>query len=398
MKQVSMVMAVAGMTLLVPVAPIWAQAGVVAQAAVEDTYKVSPGDVLGITVLGHPEFSLNAQVLPDGTFAYPFLGVVQVQGLSRDQIRKLITDKLISSKQLVRPVVTVNVVERERREVVVSGTIRGGVVPLKNGDRILDALNAVGGLGTDRYEFFTAELLRDGKVIPLNLVKIHANDSEYNLELKNKDQLVVRAKTRNEISVTVIGPLAKGNGGTMELPKDRSIVTVLNDLGGISEYASLKNATILRGNKTIPVDLRGYRKSGKLEKDVPLEPGDILNIPRNEERFKINGQVGMSGEQLYPEDRTLTLFDALTLAKIPPVGAELKKVRLTRVEKGVTTSQTYDVDKMLKGDRSADVALLPGDDIFVPATDPNKRRMGFTEYMGILGSVASVIFLLRQLR
>jgi len=392
-----MVMAVAVLSVL-PLSSVWAQAGVVAQATAEDTYKVSPGDVLAITVLGHAEFSLNAQVLPDGTFAYPFLGVVQVNGLTRDQIRKLITDKLISSKQLVRPVVTVNVVERERREVVVSGTIRGGVVPLKNGDRILDALNAVGGLGTDRYEFFTAELLRDGKVIPLNLEKIHANDSEYNLELKNKDQLVVRAKARNAISVTVIGPLAKGNGGSIELPKDRSIVTVLNDLGGVTDYASLKNATILRGDKTIKVDLRGYRKNGRIENDVPLEPGDILNIPRNEDRFKINGMVGTSGEQLYPEDRSLSLFDALTMAKIPPTGADLKKVRLTRVEKGVTTTQTYNVEKMLNGDRSADVALVPGDDVFVPATDPNKRRLGPMEYMGMIGSLASVLFLLRQIR
>ena len=61
-------------------------------------------------------------------------------------------------------------------------------------------------------------------------------------------------------------------------------------------------------------------------------------------------------------------------------------------------TQTFDVEQMLKGDRSKDMALLPGDDIFVPATDPNRRRMGVMEYVGIIGSLASVLFLLRSVR
>lgn len=363
----------------------------------KDTYIISPGDSLAITILNHPEFSINAKVLPDGTFAYPFLGVIQAQGLTREQLRKTISDKLVSSKQLVRPVVTVNVVGTEVKEVIVSGTIRGGKVVLKDGDRILDALSAVGGLGTDRYEFFNAELFRDSKIVALDLSKIYANDPVFNMLLKANDQIIVVAKAKNAIAVTVIGQIANGHGGSVELPRDKSIVSVLNDLGGVSELASLKNATILRGDKSIPIDLRGYRK-GRIEKDFLLEAGDIINIPRNEARFKINGMVDAKGEQLYPEDRTLSLFDALTLAKIPSMGADLKKVRLTRIDKGVVTTKIFDVDKMLKGDRSQDIALIPDDEIFVPAVNINKQRISPMEILNGLGGLAGILFALRNIR
>ena len=364
----------------------------------KDSYKISPGDLISITVLKYPEYFINAKVLPDGTFAYPFLGVINAKGLTREQLQKTITDKLISSKQLVRPIVTVNIVGTEVKEVIVSGTVRGGKVALKDGDRILDVLGAVQALsGTDRYEFFTAELFRGSTKTPLDLAKIYANDQNFNLVLEGGDQIIINAKPKNSIAITVIGLMANGHGGTVELPRDKSIISVLNELGGVSDLASLKNATILRGDKTISVDLRGYKK-GRLDKDFILEPGDIINIPKNEEHFKINGQVAITGELPYPEDRVLTLFDALTMAKIPPTGAELKNVRLTRAEKGVVTTRTFNVDNMLKGDRTKDIELIPGDEIYVPATDLNKRRLGPMEILTGISGVAGLLFALRNIR
>jgi protein involved in polysaccharide export with SLBB domain len=57
-----------------------------AQDKIAEDYKVVAGDVLGISVLRHPEFSLNAQVLPDGTFAFPILGRLKAAGKTREQI------------------------------------------------------------------------------------------------------------------------------------------------------------------------------------------------------------------------------------------------------------------------------------------------------------------------
>ncbi|WP_395094989.1 polysaccharide biosynthesis/export family protein [Armatimonas sp.] len=374
----------------------------VTQEKLAEDYRINPGDVVSIIVINHPEFSLNGQVLPDGTFVFPILGKITAAGRTRDQIASEIAKGLKEKKQLTRPNVTVNVVQREPREITILGTVRGaGKLVLKENWTILDALGAAGGIAsgsasaTTRYEFYKADLFRDAKVIPLDLAKIYANDSAHNLLLKNGDMINVTVLDRNQITVTVIGEVGAGRGGTVELPKDGAILSLLNDLGGVTDKAALSKATILRKGKVLKVDLRGYKK-GKIENDILLEGGDVLTIPKLEARYKINGAVGKQGEQDYPDDRTLTLFDALTIAGIPPTGADLKKVKLTRVEKGVSTTEEINIEKMLKGDRSRDKEIQPDDEIFVPATDPNKRKWGSTQdFLGLLGLLPSLYFIFR---
>ena len=297
---------------------------------------------------------------------------------------------------------TVNVVQQEPREITILGAVRGaGKLVLKENWTILDALGAAGGIASGsasaatRYEFYKADLFREAKVIPLDLAKIYANDPAYNLLLKKGDMINVTVLDRNQITVTVIGEVGSGRGGTVELPKDGSILSLLNDLGGVTDKAALSKSTILRKGKILKVDLRGYKK-GKIENDILLEGGDVLTIPKLEARYKINGAVGKQGEQDYPDDRTLTLFDALTIAGIPSTGADLRKVKLTRVEKGVSTTEEINIEKMLKGDRSRDKEIQPDDEIFVPPTDPNKRRWGSTQdFLGLLGILPGLYFILR---
>lgn len=386
------------LVLTAPLNLVYAK-GINVQEKKVENYRISIGDSLAITVLNHPEFSLSAQVLPDGTIAYPILGKISVVGRTRDEIGAEIASGLKKKNQLNKPFVTVNVIQQEVREITVLGTVRGaGKLPLKEGWTVLDALGAAGGVGTagttDRYEFYTAQLFRDSEVIPLDLGKVFANDSVANIPLKNGDKIYVSVKPRSEITITVIGEIANGHGGTVELPKDRSIITVLNDLGGVSELAALSKSTILRKGNIIKIDLRGFKK-GVIENNLLLEGGDVLTIPRLEDRYKINGVIGKPGEPFYPEDRKLTLFDVLTQSGIPASGANLKKVSLTRVTNGVATTQTHDVEKMLKGDRSQDTEVLPGDEIYVPPVDPNKRRFGLQEIFGLLTVLPGLYFLLR---
>jgi polysaccharide biosynthesis/export protein len=385
--------------------PSWARhEEALQQEKLAEDYRIGSGDVLTITVLGSPEFSLNAQVLPDGTFVYPILGKIRAAGRTREEIASEIARGLKEKKQLTRPNVTLNVIQQERREITVLGAVRGaGKLELREKWTILDALGAAGGIGTgatatDRFEFYKAELFRDAQVITLDLAKIYANDPTQNLLLKNGDKIYVTTLDRNRISVTVIGEVgAAGRGGAVELPKDRSIITLLNDMGGVTERAALSKATILRQGQLTSIDLRGYKK-GKLEKEILLEGGDVLTIPKIDSHYKVNGLVTIKGGELdYPDDRTLTLFEALTLSGIPSNGGNLKEVKLTRLENGVSTTQKVDVEKMLKGDRSQDMAIQPGDEIYIPASDPNKRRWGtLQDWLSLAGVLPGLYFLFRR--
>ena len=106
--------------------PGWAHGSpTVTQEKLAEDYRINPGDVVSIIVINHPEFSLNGQVLPDGTFVFPILGKIKAAGRTRDEIASEIAKGLKDKKQLVRPNVTVNVVQQEPREITILGAVRG---------------------------------------------------------------------------------------------------------------------------------------------------------------------------------------------------------------------------------------------------------------------------------
>jgi polysaccharide export outer membrane protein len=58
------------------------------------TYRIGTGDVLQISILGHPELSRVIPVKPDGNISFPLLNDVKVSGLSVMDVAKLLRDKL----------------------------------------------------------------------------------------------------------------------------------------------------------------------------------------------------------------------------------------------------------------------------------------------------------------
>jgi len=50
------------------------------------SYRVSPEDVLDITVQDHTDLSKVAVVLPDGTISYPYVGEFKASGMTLREI------------------------------------------------------------------------------------------------------------------------------------------------------------------------------------------------------------------------------------------------------------------------------------------------------------------------
>lgn len=369
-------------------------AGLTRQAQ-EEAYRIAARDVLKISVQSHPEFNLESQVQPDGTISYFALGKIVVAGKTTIQVEEEIAAGLKKAKLLVRPRVNIALL-REKREVSITGAVKSSAkLELRDGWRVLDALGAVGGIGTDRYEFYKAQIVRGAQLIPLDLEKIYAGNLEANLLLQNLDTVIILEKDAAEITIQLIGEIGKdGRGGVVPCPRDGSIISVLNTIGGVTPDAALSKAHIERKGQTINLDLRGYKK-GRLDTTERLQPGDRLIVPKIEDRYKVIGG-DKSGELTYPEDRTLTLFDVLTQSSLLNQSVDLKKVKITRVSDKTTIQMTRDVRKMLDGDMTDDLTIQPGDTIFVP-TKSTRRTPSVTEVLGAVTGLASAYFFLRNI-
>lgn len=108
-------------------------------------YLIGPSDTLAITVWKNPELSLpRVPVRPDGRISAPLVNDVQASGLTTDQLKQVLTEKL--AEYVTAPEVTVVVVEINSRKIFVLGEVfRPGAVPLVHDMRVLDAISVAGG-------------------------------------------------------------------------------------------------------------------------------------------------------------------------------------------------------------------------------------------------------------
>lgn len=102
------------------------------------------------------------------------------------------------------------------------------------------------------------------------------------------------------------------------------------------------------------------------DKDYLINPQVTVFVEKYAERsVNVVGAVNKAGRIPFPQERGLTIVQALSLAEGHSRLANLKIVRLTRRVGDDSKTETIDVDAIMKGNRE-DVPLLPDDTIIVP--------------------------------
>lgn len=357
-----------------------------ADGAVMPAYKIASDDVLDITVQDHTDLSKAVTVLPDGSISYPYLGELVVSGMTLRAVSERITVAL--RKQITDPIVTITVKslhERAGRMVSILGAVKSpGKRTLKDGWKILDVIAECGGLTVDRPELVSATLIRGGsETISVDLIRVlSVADPKANITLMADDVLLVHELDSSLIQAQVMGEVARP--GFYYVPKDGAVSTFINEAGGFTPKAALSKATLTHAGKTTDIDLRSLLVDGHAA-GIKIVPGDKLYIPQNRLFYALIGAVGHTGMQDYPEDKTVTVLSALTMAGVQSSGANLKSVSVIHPTKdGKPSIVVVNVEIMLKkGDTSKDVTLLPGDIVYVPSKS-QRSGVGIGDALGYL--------------
>lgn len=103
-------------------------------------------------------------------------------------------------------------------------------------------------------------------------------------------------------------------------------------------------------------------------KDYLVNPQVSINVLKYAERsLSVTGAVNNAGRILFPQERGLTIVEAISLAGGQSRVADLKRVRLTRRgANGELVTQIVDVDSIMRGGARDAVPLENGDTLFVP--------------------------------
>lgn len=129
------------------------------RAITSATYRLDAGDIISISVYEEDDLTMEVEIGDSGVITYPLLGEVQVRGLTIAELDTRITSRLIDEEYLIRPDVTINMVEY--RPFYIDGEVEEpGGYPYEPGLTLRRAVSLAGGF-TERASRTRIEVIND---------------------------------------------------------------------------------------------------------------------------------------------------------------------------------------------------------------------------------------------
>ncbi len=250
-----------------------------AGTAQAEAFPVSGGDLLDVRVFDTPELSAQARVNENGEILLPVTGLVQIGGLTPDQVAIRVQKTISEQKIMTDPRVTVLVSEYATQRVTVTGEVKSpGVYALLGRHDLYYVLSAAGGPTANQGAVITVT----HKMDPSHPVTVPVDSPNYSS--------IIRETTVSAGDTVVVGRGGVfyvvgdvGKAGAFYLQNGQS-VNVLNALAlaqSPNYTASTSKITLLRKNnketEVIPINVKEIAQAKK--PDVDLKDGDILFIP-----------------------------------------------------------------------------------------------------------------------
>jgi protein involved in polysaccharide export with SLBB domain len=274
-----------------------------------ENYRLGPDDELIISVFGVHENNFRLVISPEGVIHLSGIGQIHVSGLTIEQVKKLITNKLsliydaINHGKTFVSVTLGNI--RSIKVIVVGEAFRPGTYTLPSVASVFNTLNACGG-PNGNGSFREIKVIRNNKTIAVIDVYdfLLTGEIQNNIQLQDQDVLKIEPyKNRIELK----GELK--NTGYFEAKDGEFFQDMVNYAGGFTTNAYKDRVVVLRNTeKEKKVDDVAFSNFGSF----PVEDGDVFEVTplldRFENRVQINGAVFRPG--------TYALSDGLTVRQL----------------------------------------------------------------------------------
>ncbi len=242
-------------------------------------YVVGPLDVLRVTVFEEPQLTGSFRVDNDGSFTYPFIGLVGAAGKTLRQIEEILTTRLAAG-WVKNPQVTVEVEQFRARNIFIVGEVKSpGKYPINGAQTtLLEALAQAGYIsgnaGTEVLvlkpgerpsadDALTPESATETVRVPLN--ELQEGRLSANITIREGETIFVPRAEKFYVTGYVRSP------GAYTYERGMSLLQALTLAGGVSDKGSN------RGIKAVRV-VDGKKKEVKLDLTDPIQPGDTIMV------------------------------------------------------------------------------------------------------------------------
>lgn len=283
-----------------------------------EEYKVGAGDILQITFWEAEKVSREeVEVGADGRISFSFVEDLQVNGMTLNELDRMITDHL--SAYIKNPRIDIRMKQYLSKWVSVLGPGRGneggggsGVTGRHGGRYYLDGkvslIDMLSGTRISRDANLREIKVtrKNGRTLQLNIYKaMTLGDKTQNIILDQGDSIYVPLISKEGNRVFIFGEIAQP-GAYPFTGSAMTLIDAVANCGGYTVFAKPEFTKIVRGDKTNPevisVDLKKLIETGDQSQNVALMDGDLVYIPRS-----AIGDVNLFVERLRPILRLISI-------------------------------------------------------------------------------------------
>lgn len=256
-------------------------------------YIIGPGDLLNVIVFDHPELMLPVSQLgaagdsgfyvhADGSFNYPYIGLVEAGGRTARDVRVEVAERL--SNFIPSPQVEVRVTAFNSQRVIVAGEVK---VPNSQAialtpTTLITAINAAGGM-TETADTRAVSLQRGGRLYTIDLAGfLNAGLEQNNPMLRAGDIVTVTRRRAQE--AYLLGQISKP--AAIDLSQEPITLTqAITRQGGLNETrADARGVFVFRlvDSQMTVFQLEILAPTGLvLGTRFVLEPADVVYVVRS---------------------------------------------------------------------------------------------------------------------
>lgn len=331
-------------------------------------YVIGPGDALNILLWGGIQEAYQVEVDRNGAIALPRLGVLQVWGMTIDQVQRLLQQRFSAFYSDFQMAVTLGKL-RTILVYVVGEVQQPGSYTVSSLSTIINALFASGG-PTKNGSLRRMQLVRQGR-------PVHTLDL-YNFLLKGDKQQDLPLQSGDTILVPLIGPVA-GVAGNVKRPAIYEIEpgTTLRQLfelaGSITPLAYLQRVQVERviaNEKRVVVDFNLSVQQQPPRQDLwqtSIAAGDLVRVfsilPNLENAVQLEGHVLRPGRyELKPGMRLRDLLPSYNVLQPEPYLDYAEILRYVEPDLRRTVVP-FNLGALLSGDATQNLLLHPQDTV-----------------------------------
>jgi len=345
-------------------------------------YLLGAEDIVKISVFNDSDLDTVQAVRPDGKISFFPTGDMQAAGLTVEQLRKNVVNRLknVSSQPYVLgvgDVLEISVYNNSNLATTQAVRPDGKISIIPSGEIMARGLT-VGEL--------RAVVEAEVKIILKNpIINILVHEYKSRPLIMSNPIVNVVVMEYNSRKVSILGEVEKP--GILRLKSDTNLIEGISLMGGLAKTADLQRAMIFRDQKLLPVNFKKLFKKGDISQNIYLEADDTVFIPStSENKVYVVGEIKRPGTVVWEGD--LRLLEAITLAG--GYTKDSKEQNVLVIKGGLVDPTLIMVDAQSitkKGMLENNIQLASGDMIYVPQSEMATIERYLEFAMNILGPV-----------